>query len=167
MFQSLKNSIVSHNLLAARDETVRTARAAFEKITRDLQLAYLTPNRTMVDCYQTVFGGRDEEPSKLFFATLNHQRLYLDSRECDQTEITVGPSRRRKAGNGYISVPPGSPADRPVSGRAGRDLAAGLQRPHLPDPVPRPGARGSGRPWDTRSSRPRTGCRGRSRSAWC
>ena len=89
VFESLSNSIQFHNLLAARDETVRTARAAVGKITRDLQLAYLTPNKTAINSYQTVFVGYDEEPSKVYFASLNHQRLYLDSRECDQTEITI------------------------------------------------------------------------------
>lgn len=103
VFESLSNSILFHNLLASRDETVRTARAAIGKISRDLQLAYLTPNRTAVNTYQTVFVGYDEEPSKIFFSSLNHQRLYLDSRECDQTEITVWaePSPEER-GKGFI-----------------------------------------------------------------
>lgn len=89
VFQSLRHAVEFHNLLSARDETVRTARVAFDKITRDLQLAYLTPNRAVPDRYQTVFVGLDEEPSKLFFSTLNHQRRYLDSREADQAEVSI------------------------------------------------------------------------------
>jgi general secretion pathway protein J len=103
VFESLSNSIQFHNILAARDETVRTARAAVSKLTRDLQLAYLTPNKEAVNTYMTVFVGYDDEPSKLYFSTLNHQRLYLNSRECDQAEITVwaepAPEER---GRGFI-----------------------------------------------------------------
>ncbi|MEQ1501484.1 MAG: type II secretion system protein GspJ [Myxococcota bacterium] len=103
IFESLQNSITFHNILGARDETVRTARAAISKITRDLQLAYLTPNRTALGSYQTVFVGYDDDPAKLYFATLNHQRLYLDSRECDQAEVTVWAEQAPKEhGNGYI-----------------------------------------------------------------
>lgn len=103
IFESLRNSILFHNLLSSRDETIRTARATIGKITRDLQLAYLTPNRTAVNSYQTVFVGDDDEPSRLFFSSLNHQRLYLDSRECDQTEITVWAEQAPEGhGKGYI-----------------------------------------------------------------
>lgn len=87
--ESLRNSIQFHNLLSDRDGTVRTARVALSRLKRDIQLAYLTPNRTVPDRFQTVFVGLDEEPDKLFFATLNHQRLYINSREADQTEVTV------------------------------------------------------------------------------
>lgn len=103
IFESLRNSILFHNILASRDETVRTARATIAKITRDIQLAYLTPNRTSPNSYQTVFVGMDDEPSKLYFASLNHQRLYLDSRESDQTEITLWAEQAPEGrGNGYI-----------------------------------------------------------------
>lgn len=103
IFQALHNSIEFHNLLSMRDETVRTARAALSKLTRDLQLAYLTPNKLAVNSYQTVFAGFDEEPARLYFASLNHERLYLDSRECDQTEITVwGTPAPEGRGVGYV-----------------------------------------------------------------
>lgn len=103
VFESLHNSVEFHNLLEARDETIRTARVAMSKLTRDLQLAYLTPNKLAVNSYQTVFVGLDDDPSKLYFASLNHQRLYLDSRECDQTEITVwAEDAPRDHGQGYV-----------------------------------------------------------------
>ncbi|MCB9685865.1 MAG: prepilin-type N-terminal cleavage/methylation domain-containing protein [Alphaproteobacteria bacterium] len=103
VFESLHNSVEFHNLLEARDETIRTARVAMSKLTRDLQLAYLTPNKLAVNSYQTVFVGLDEDPSKLYLASLNHQRLYLDSRECDQTEITVwAEDAPRDRGQGYV-----------------------------------------------------------------
>ncbi|MEQ1569375.1 MAG: type II secretion system protein GspJ, partial [Myxococcota bacterium] len=103
IFQSLHNSIEFQNLLAERDTIVRTARTAMGKIGHELQLAYLTPNKQAVNTYQTVFVGSDDDPAKLFFASLGHQRLYLDSRECDQTEVTLwaepAPPER---GHGYV-----------------------------------------------------------------
>jgi general secretion pathway protein J len=103
VFRALHSSIEFHNLLSNRDETSRTARAAMSKISRDLQLAFLTPNRQAIASYETVFVGFDEEPSKLFFSSLNHQRLYLNSRECDQTEITIwGEQAPSERGSGYV-----------------------------------------------------------------
>ncbi len=89
VYASMRNAIQFQHLLSMRDETVRTARAAMSKLTRDFQLSYLTFNTTSVNVYQTVFVGLDEDPSKVFFTTLNHQRMYLDSRECDQAEVSV------------------------------------------------------------------------------
>ncbi len=103
VFESLQNSITFSTLLSDRDETTRTARAALSKIKRDLQLAYLTPNITIPDRYQTVFVGFDDEPDRVFFASLNHQRKYLNSRECSQTEITIWAENAPKdKGSGYV-----------------------------------------------------------------
>lgn len=89
--ESLRNSVIFDQELSTRDETIRTARVVMGKLKRDLQLAYLTPKDVPknLDRYQTVFVGFDDEPDKLFFASLNHQRMYLDTRESEQTEITV------------------------------------------------------------------------------
>jgi general secretion pathway protein J len=101
--ESLRNAITFQNLLGDRDELLRTARVAMERLGRDLQLAYLTPNLQAVERYQTVFVGTTDEPSQLYFASLNHQRTILDSRECDQTEITVwGEQAEKDRGTGYI-----------------------------------------------------------------
>jgi prepilin-type N-terminal cleavage/methylation domain-containing protein len=53
--------------------------------------------------YVTVFVGEDGDPDTLWFATLAHQRLYKNSRECDQAEVTVWGERARK-GQGVGSV---------------------------------------------------------------
>ncbi|MBX2796247.1 MAG: GspJ family type II secretion system protein [Myxococcales bacterium] len=98
--ESLRNSIEFHNLLSNRDGTVRTARVVLSKLKRDLQLSYLSPNRTQPQRFLTVFVGLDEEPDKLYFATLNHQRLYLNSREADLAEVTVW-AESSKEGPGY------------------------------------------------------------------
>ncbi len=99
--ESLRNSITFHNLLSDRDSTVRAARVALSKLKRDIQLSYLSPNRGNPDRFMTVFVGMNDEPDKLFFASLNHQRLYLDSRESDMTEITVW-TEQNPDGPGYV-----------------------------------------------------------------
>jgi general secretion pathway protein J len=101
--QSLANSIEFNEVLSMRDTTARTARVALAKLKRDLQMAYLTPNRTLVDRYQTVFVGLDESPDRLFFSTLNHQRMYLNTRESDQAEISVWTEPSPKE-QGYGSI---------------------------------------------------------------
>jgi len=89
--EALRTSVTFEQELSTRDEAIRTARVVMSKLKRDLQLAYLSPsdNNVSPERYRTVFVGFDEEPDKLFFASLNHQRMYLDTRESDQTEITV------------------------------------------------------------------------------
>jgi len=89
--ESLRNSIEFNEVLSMRDVTTRTARTALSRLKRDLQMAYLTPNNSglIPERYETVFVGLDESPDVLYWASLNHQRMYLDTRECDQTEFTV------------------------------------------------------------------------------
>lgn len=103
VYESLSSSIEFNELLSKRDGTTRSARATLSTLRRELQLAYLTPARTALETAETVFVGMDEEPDKLYFATLAHQRLYMDSRECDQSEVTVwAESSPRDVGEGYI-----------------------------------------------------------------
>jgi len=101
--ESLRNSAEFNQVLSMRDATARTARTAMARIKRDLALAYLTPNKALIDRYQTVFVGQDDSPDSLFFATLNHQRMYLDTRESDQAEISLWTEPSPKdVGNGSI-----------------------------------------------------------------
>jgi general secretion pathway protein J len=103
VYSSLSSSIEFNRLLSKRDATTRTARATLSKIRREMQLAYLTPSREAILTIQTVFVGLDEEPDKLHFNSLAHERLYVDSRESDQTEITIwAESAPRELGEGYI-----------------------------------------------------------------
>ena len=87
--QTLANSIEFNRLLSQRDETTRGARVALATIHRAVPLAYLTPNIGGVERYETVFAGLDQDPDQLFLATLAHDRLYMDSRESDQAEISI------------------------------------------------------------------------------
>ncbi|MFT4625042.1 MAG: general secretion pathway protein J [Myxococcota bacterium] len=89
VFETLSNAIEMNTLLEARDETTRAARVALSRLKREVQMAYLTPNQMAVNTYRTVFVGLDENPDTLYLASLSHQRLYMNSRECDQTEITI------------------------------------------------------------------------------
>ncbi len=83
----------SIDVLEAIDEAEgsnRTARIAMRRITRALQLSYLTENRTAVNTYQTVFVGKDDgDEDQVWFASLGHHRKIRNSRQCDQTEITL------------------------------------------------------------------------------
>jgi len=75
---------------------------ALGKLRRDLQLAWLTSHRDAVNTFQTVFVAVDDSPDRLYFASLAHQRLYRDTRECDETEITVWAEPAPGRGAGYI-----------------------------------------------------------------
>lgn len=99
---AISNSIEAKDLLAEKDETTRAARVAMGRLRREVQLAFLTPNTNAVNTYRTVFVGLDDSPDKLFFASQSHQRLYRDSRECDQTEISVWTEPASGRGRGYV-----------------------------------------------------------------
>jgi len=121
VYQSLSSSIEFNQLLSRRDATTRTARATLSKLRREIELAYLTPSREAVRTVRTVFVGMDDEPDQLFFATLAHQRLYVDSRESDQAEITVwAESSPRELGDGYILYHRESPRVDYEPGEGGR-----------------------------------------------
>lgn len=101
--ETLRSSIEFNEILSQRDAVTRQARVALSKIRRDLQLAFLTPHQTVAERYLTVFVGLDQEPDVLFFSTLAHQRIYRDSRECDQAEITIwAEDAPSEEGGGYV-----------------------------------------------------------------
>ena len=103
VWEALRNSMEFNEVLGSRDQTTRSARAAMSKIRRELQVAYLTPARTAVETVQTVFVGLDEDPDTLYFTTLAHQRLYMNSRESDQAEVTLfAESAPRDVSRGHV-----------------------------------------------------------------
>jgi len=91
----LGNALELRSVLDERDASTRAARAALGTIRRDLQLAYLTEQQQAAFSYQTVFVGLDSATDSLFFATRAHQRLYRDTRESDQAEISLWAERPR------------------------------------------------------------------------
>lgn len=101
--QSIDSALKLRDILEQRDETTRAARVALGRLRREFQLAFLTSHRDSIEQYETVFVGRDDDPDSIWMATRSHQRLYRDSRESDQTEITVWaePARADDA-RGYV-----------------------------------------------------------------
>lgn len=95
------NAVKTREVLAERDETTRAARVVMSTLRRQIQLAYLREDTAAAETFQTVFVGRDDSPDKLWFTSLSHQRLYRDSRECDQTELSVW-TESDPDGPGYI-----------------------------------------------------------------
>lgn len=101
-WEALSASMQINDLLALGDETSRTARVALARMRRELQLAWLTKATSSVT-YKTVFVGMDDDPDRLYFATLAHERVYRNSRECDQAEVTIWTDRApREQGKGFI-----------------------------------------------------------------
>jgi general secretion pathway protein J len=90
VYSALGMSFIARDAFEA-DDAIRTAgQAAMTRITRELQLAWLTDNFMAINTYRTVFVGEDADPvDKIWFSSLSHHRIYRDARECDQTEITL------------------------------------------------------------------------------
>lgn len=101
--ESMTNAVEYQRLLEDRDVTIRQARVAMSKLRREIELAYLTPSQLATETIETVFVGMDEEPDKLYFASMSHQRIYRDAREADQAEITIWAERAtEEQGHGYV-----------------------------------------------------------------
>lgn len=100
--QAIDNALELRDLLQQRDEVTRTARTTMGKLRRELQLAFLTEHRDAIEQYETVFVGLDEDPDRLYFATFAHQRLYRDTRQSDQAEVTIWAEPSSGDDLGYI-----------------------------------------------------------------
>jgi general secretion pathway protein J len=71
-------------------------RMAMTRMVRDLSMAYISRNipTTGERRVKTMFQAKDERPvSRVVFASLSHMRLYKNSHESDQCEITYFGSR--------------------------------------------------------------------------
>lgn len=127
-WESIETAIALNDVLELHDGTNRQARVSLGRLRRELQLAYLTPNRpggavangqqaaaaaagTAAAApvvvgeprYLTVFVAENSDPDRLWFSTLGHQRIYHNARECDQAEVTVWAERaEREQGKGYV-----------------------------------------------------------------
>lgn len=89
-FQTLGGTLNARDHLSFDDELEKSARTTLGRIRREVSLAFLTPSLTAVNSYRTVFVGKDDgETDQLWFATRSHRRTLADSRESDQTEITL------------------------------------------------------------------------------
>ncbi len=80
----------ARDVLSEKDSVTQGATVALSRLSREIQLAYMTGNLAAQGSYRTVFVGAQDEPiDNLWFASLSHKRLYRDAKESDQTEITV------------------------------------------------------------------------------
>lgn len=89
-WSTLAGAIQLRDILTEDDAIARSARVTLNKLSREVELAYLTDNTAAINTYRTVFVGEDEgDESVLWFATTAHRRSYMNSRECDQSEVTI------------------------------------------------------------------------------
>lgn len=88
-FVTIRNASETANALEMDGKVDETVRIVLETLRREISLAYLTPSTQAINTYRTVFVAKDEDPDRLWFTSLSHHRIYQDSRECDQTEITL------------------------------------------------------------------------------
>mgnify|MGYP001610709449 CR=1 FL=1 len=87
-FSTISSAAFTRDALEEEDEVNQSARVALDRLARDLRLAYLTKSTSAVNTYVTQFVGKNGDPDSLWFTSLSHRRMYMDSRECDQTELT-------------------------------------------------------------------------------
>jgi general secretion pathway protein J len=85
---TMANALTTRDMLEQEDQANQSARIALDRLRHDLRLAYLTKNTTAVNTYRTEFVGNNGDPDTLWFTSLSHHRMYRESRECDQTELT-------------------------------------------------------------------------------
>ncbi|MCB9778258.1 MAG: prepilin-type N-terminal cleavage/methylation domain-containing protein [Alphaproteobacteria bacterium] len=89
-FTAMSNSLQAREFLEEDQRFARNAETALNRVSRQLELAWLTEHTTAVNTFQTVFVGKDgDDLDEVWFASLGHQRRYRESREGDQTEITL------------------------------------------------------------------------------
>lgn len=87
-FETIASALDTRDVLEEEDASNQSARVALDRLRRDLRVAYLTTNTSAVNTYRTQFIGKNDSPDSLWFTTLSHHRLFRESRECDQTEVT-------------------------------------------------------------------------------
>ncbi len=89
-WSTMSSTLLARDILEQEDEVDRAARAAMDRIEREIGLAFLTPNTQAIQSYMTVFVGKDDsECDQLWFASKSHRRTRKSARESDQTEITL------------------------------------------------------------------------------
>ena len=96
---ALRNAMYLNHLFEKRTAAVRNVAPM---IRREIQLAFLTPHVQAINSYKTVFAGKNEDPDQLIFTSQSHRRLYWDSRESDQTEISIWAEPMPDGSEGYV-----------------------------------------------------------------
>ena len=92
---TLSSSIDVLDGMEEAEGSTRTARIAMRRITKALELAYLTPNRTAVNTYQTVFVGKDDgDEDQVWFASLS----------TNEKSVTVASATRRRSRSSQAKI---------------------------------------------------------------
>lgn len=87
-FETVANALDARDWLEQDDDANQSARIAMDRLHRDFELAWLTPNVQAVNTFKTIFIAKNEDPDQIWFTSLSHRRIHQDARECDETEIT-------------------------------------------------------------------------------
>lgn len=100
---ALAGAFQARDFLEESDQHDRSARVALGRISRELSLAFLTSHTDAVNTYRTVFIAKDGDgDDQVWFSTLAHRRTIRDSRECDQSEITLWTESDPNGGSGDL-----------------------------------------------------------------
>ncbi len=100
---SIQGAVLTRDVLAEKDGVNQGASVALSRMSRELQLAYMTSNLSAQSSYRTVFVGVQDEPiDNLWFATLAHRRLYRDARESEQAEVTLWGERDPENADAWV-----------------------------------------------------------------
>src|SRR5262245_56575085 len=82
---SFSRSVDIQNDTRQIDERTHEARAALERITRDISMAFLSTHRSADKRTRTVFHGRNSgNADRLDFVSFSHLRMMASSREADE-----------------------------------------------------------------------------------
>jgi general secretion pathway protein J len=86
---TLSTALKSRDVLGQVDETQQSALVALDTVSRELNLAYLSPHTNPLT-YYTIFKAEDgSNVDTVWFSSLSHRRKTHDAKESDQTEITI------------------------------------------------------------------------------
>ena len=96
---ALRNSMTINSLFEKRVSVVRNVAPMMR---RQIQLAYLTANVEAINRYKTVFNGKNNDPDALIFTSQSHRRMYWNSRESDQAEISIWAEPMPDGSEGYV-----------------------------------------------------------------
>ena len=86
---SFQDTFHTKTVIEANGARYHTVRVAIERITRELEMAFLSQNDDTTQAERRTFfvGKRNTEVDELRFSMLGHQRLYSDANEADTSQV--------------------------------------------------------------------------------
>ena len=87
-FSTVATALDARDWLEKDDAANQSARIAMDRLHRDFELAWLTPNIQAVNTFKTIFIAKNNDPDKVWFTALSHRKMHQNARESDQTELT-------------------------------------------------------------------------------